>query len=500
MADISVVGSIYLGVGGLADFSGVSDFEFYERNGQIFLFVASEGTSDLQMYYVYGDQVLKYRDVQDYSEETGTFAVSDIEVITIDGKDYILTSGRYDDNTSLVSIVGVNPQITLPQDITGDANDYANFTRTLVVTMGDKTYVLASKRGDNHLYTYLVQDDGQFIEKTPITDDDTVTLGDITDFASIQIGGKTFIAVTSAFDGGVTIYEIGQHGNLHRRDMVGPGDGSGFTYPQDVEFISSGGNEYLLMISAGTSTITVYTIGQHGHLRETDHVMDTLDTRFEGASHMAAITHEGRTFVFVAGNDDGLTVFELLPDGTLLHAITMADNFDVAMTNVSALSVYIIDGEIHVFITGIEDGITQLIFDPDVLGGSFVGTTGKDTIIGTALDDHIFGGRRGDTINGGAGNDRIDGGGGKDFLTGGDGADVFVFTADGRNDFIMDFQDGMDLIDLSGYHQVGTVDDLIIKTRAWGVMIEIRGEKLKIIAAEGETITAEDFTLDDFIF
>jgi Ca2+-binding RTX toxin-like protein len=215
---------------------------------------------------------------------------------------------------------------------------------------------------------------------------------------------------------------------------------------------------------------------------------------------MAAITHEGRTFVFLAGNDDGLTVFELLPDGTLLHALTMADDFDVAMTNVSALAVYIIDGEIHVFVTGTEDGITQLIFDPDVLGGTFVGTTGKDTITGTAFDDHLFGGRRGDTIDGGAGNDRIDGGGGKDFLTGGEGADTFVFTADGRKDFILDFQDGLDLIDLSGYHQVGTMDDLFIKTREWGVLIEIRGEKIKIIAADGETITAEDFTVDDFIF
>ena len=111
-----------------------------------------------------------------------------------------------------------------------------------------------------------------------------------------------------------------------------------------------------------------------------------------------------------------------------------------------------------------------------------------------------LGGRRGDVIDGGAGNDRIDGGGGKDYLTGGDGADIFVFEADGRKDFIMDFQDGMDLIDLSGYYQIGTIDDLFIKTRAWGVLIEVRGEKIKIIAAEGETITAEDFTADDFIF
>jgi Ca2+-binding RTX toxin-like protein len=193
-------------------------------------------------------------------------------------------------------------------------------------------------------------------------------------------------------------------------------------------------------------------------------------------------------------------VFELLPDGTLLHSITIADNFEIALTNISAISVKIIDGEIHVFVGGADDGSPQFIFDPDTLGTSVVGTTAKDVITGTSGNDHLFGGRRGDTIDGGPGDDRIDGGGGKDYLTGGDGADTFVFVADGRNDFIMDFQDGIDLIDLSGYYQINTLDDLIFKTREWGVLIEIRGEKLKVIADGSGTITAEDFTADDFIF
>lgn len=499
MADLSVVGSFYAGVG-IRYFSGITDFAFYEADGQLFLFVASEGTNDLQMYYVYGDAVMKYRDTEDFDRSQGTISVSEIEVVEIGGDYYVLTTGRYDDVAELVPITGSIPRIIPGVSVTGDAADYANLGKTHVVTIGAYTYVLASKRGDNHLYSYQIQDDGQFIAKALIQDDETVALGDITDFATIDINGTTFVAVTSAFDGGVTIYKLGAHGNLHHRDTVLASDGGGFSLPQNVEFIQSGGNTYLAMIAAGSSSISIYRVGNHGNLHQTDHVIDSLDTRFEGASQMAAITHEGRSFLFVAGNDDGLTVFELLPDGTLLHALTIADDFEVALTNVSALSVVIIDGEIHVFVAGAEDGMTQFIFDPDVLGGTFVGTTGKDVINGTARDDFLFGGRRGDVIDGGRGEDRIDGGGGKDYLTGGNGADTFVFTADGRKDFIMDFQDGLDLIDLSGYHQVNTIDDLIIKTREWGVMIEIRGEKLKIIGHGGDTITAEDFTADDFIF
>ena len=500
MAGFSVVGSRYGGAGA-RKLSGISDLEIYEKDGVEYLIVANSGTGHMQIYDLYTDQVMELKDVGFADEENGgTFNVSDIDLIAIDGFDYLLTSGPYDDNAGLYPLRGVDPEIERPTAIVGDAADYANFTRTLVVIIAGKTFVLVSKRGDNHLYSYLVTDEGDFLEASSAGDDDTVTLGDITDFVSVIIQGKTFVAVTSAFDGGVTMYRISENGVLSYRDTVFPADGGGFTYPQEISFVEAGGNTYLIMIAAGTSTITVYGVGNAGRLQEVDHTIDTLSTRFEGASQLETITHNGRSFVFVAGNDDGITVFELLADGNLLHVLTYEDNFDVALTNVSAITLTIIEGKIHVFVAGAEDGVTQFIFDPDALGDSIVGTTGKDVISGTAFDDYLFGGRRGDTIDGGAGDDRIDGGGGKDYLTGAAGADTFVFVADGRNDFIMDFEDGTDRIDLSGYDQIGTLDDLTIKTRAWGVLIEIRGEKLKVIADGSDVLTADDFTADDFIF
>ncbi len=499
MAELSVVGSLYGGTGSLA-FSGITDFEFYEKNGQLFLLVASQGTSNIHLYYVYADQPLKYRDVQDLTVDSGTFAITDMDVLTIAGEDFILTSGAYDDNAGLVAIVGGVPQITYPEDVTGDAADYANFAMTRVVDINDQTYVLVSKRGNPSLYVFSVTEGGQFNQRFNLADDASLTLGDITDFATVVMNGQTYLAVTSAFDGGVTLFKMRADGSLVQRDTVFPGDGMGFTYPQDIEFVTAGGDQYLAMISSGTSTLTIYRVGKHGQLHEVDYAMDNLNTRFEGASQMVTITDNGRSFIFVAGNDDGLTVFELLPNGQLLHSITIEDNFDIALTNISALSVKTIDGAIHVFVGGAEDGITQFVFDPNALGTTLIGTTGKDVINGTAMDDYLFGGRRGDTINGGAGDDRIDGGGGKDFLTGGVGADTFVFVADGRKDFIMDFEDGIDLIDLSGYQQLGSIDDLEIYTRKWGVLIDIKGEKLKVIAMDGDVITADDFTADDFIF
>lgn len=100
-------------------------------------------------------------------------------------------------------------------------------------------------------------------------------------------------------------------------------------------------------------------------------------------------------------------------------------------------------------------------------GMDLMGTAGADRLIGTALDDRLDGagrsdvlvGRAGDDeLLGGAGNDALAGGAGDDWLSGGGGddiysgvvgADVFVFSATGGNDIIVDFEDGIDRIELS---------------------------------------------------
>ncbi|NBB17720.1 hypothetical protein GVN21_20355, partial [Caulobacter sp. SLTY] len=79
------------------------------------------------------------------------------------------------------------------------------------------------------------------------------------------------------------------------------------------------------------------------------------------------------------------------------------------------------------------------------------GLVGNDTLYGMGGNDQLEGGDGADYLYGGEGDDIIIGGAHSDQLYGGAGADRFVFsTGDGPNN-IHDFQDGIDLIDISGY-------------------------------------------------
>ncbi|MDT8857101.1 calcium-binding protein [Paracoccaceae bacterium Fryx2] len=88
-------------------------------------------------------------------------------------------------------------------------------------------------------------------------------------------------------------------------------------------------------------------------------------------------------------------------------------------------------------------------------GNVLQGLAGNDQLWGKDGDDVLLGGAGNDQITGDAGNDRIDGGAGQDKMKGGAGADVFVFalasdTERLKSDKVLDFQTGVDRIDLTG--------------------------------------------------
>lgn len=82
---------------------------------------------------------------------------------------------------------------------------------------------------------------------------------------------------------------------------------------------------------------------------------------------------------------------------------------------------------------------------------SIKGDQGNDRLNGNHGNDVLYGGSGKDLMSGGDGDDTLDGGRGQDHLTGGAGADVFVFGTNMQKDAITDFEDDVDMIDLSAH-------------------------------------------------
>ncbi len=153
--------------------------------------------------------------------------------------------------------------------------------------------------------------------------------------------------------------------------------------------------------------------------------------------------------------------------------------------------------------------------DDSALGGSgndsLVGGAGEDYLSAFRGNDVLEGGDGVDTLRGGDGDDTLDGGLGRDVLRGDDGADVFRFTnvtESHRNnsDRIIDFEAGVDKIDVSAFAFTGFYD---------GGPLEAGEVRLAYSAASDRTYIRENdstfdvalqgdyrglITADDFIF
>ncbi len=90
--------------------------------------------------------------------------------------------------------------------------------------------------------------------------------------------------------------------------------------------------------------------------------------------------------------------------------------------------------------------------------GDFTGTGNglANRLTGGAGNDQLFGLDGQDSLIGGAGDDRLDGGTGRDFLTGGAGVDQFLFAKTYGADRVLDFEDNVDALELSGFAGVST--------------------------------------------
>ena len=119
----------------------------------------------------------------------------------------------------------------------------------------------------------------------------------------------------------------------------------------------------------------------------------------------------------------------------------------------------------------------------DLYGGP---AGGDDEMYGDNGDDRIFGGRGNDTLTGGEGNDLLKGGPGEDILIvdgddmdvlyGGPDKDTFrFFPSELGGGSIRDFSDGEDVIDLTQFTDISSMDDLDIVSHGENVRIEISG-------------------------
>jgi len=335
--------------------------------------------------------------------------------------------------------------------------------------------VLADPQG-NGFWVHTLSTNGTLVQDQFIADTAATHAAMVGDAATVRIGGTDVLIVTSQSEYGISSYTL--NGTTAQvGDSIGPQSGLGIMVPTDVEIAQIGGKHYVIVASAPSQgqsgALSVMQVDASGALTPTDHVLDTRESRFGNVQEVEVVSSGGHTYVVAGGGDAGLSLFELLPNGKLVHIDSIAGTTAAGLDDISALEVAVVDGELRIYAASEDSaGIVVLSVDLSGRGQTVIAADGGDNIHGGAQDDILVDGSGADTLSGGA------------------GADLFVLSNDGATDTINGFDPAQDTLDLSGFRFLHDVNSLDIRQTAHGAVITFRGEKIVLTGPGGKPLDA----------
>ncbi|QBY02236.1 DUF4214 domain-containing protein [Rhodophyticola sp. CCM32] len=463
--------------------TAVTDMDvFVDAFGQATLYATSRSGQAITAYSVEAGAQAGLIDTQYLTEDTTA-----LELMIFDGGLKAVTLGPHMDGPLVFQVAADGRIENTPVTLT-HMTSAEGFSDIVLTDTTGGTYIYATDRVEGRIKAYQLDAEGAVLPLAQ-TASPEASAGLIV----ARSGSDSHLIAVGPDGDQITSYQVGPDGDLQASGSVGVIEGLGLAGVSALAQATLPDSTYIVVAAQGSSSLSVLHMNSDGALTPVDHVLDDLNTRFQSVTSVEVVTLGDQVFVLAGGRDDGVSLFQLLPGGRLLHHATMADTFAASLANVSSVAASAQGGHLEIFAAShTEQGITQLTFDPGPLAATQLGDAGNDTLTGTAHGEVIFGGDGDDHLNGQAGNDILMDGNGADHLTGGAGQDIFVMAADGITDTIADFNPDQDVLDLSAYRMLRNIGQLVFETRPDGAILTFRDETLRIISADQRPLDAGD--------
>lgn len=491
MAGFEFVGTIVRGrVGNLTDLT------VGKLGSQVVLLGATNLGGGITRWRVPGaDAAARLEAVYDYPDKLKQGVDPHAVLLDRPGGGLTMFAGGLFGAVEVASIVRPDAQVTdkdlplirshLPRDLM-DAGSFSD--------AAGRPFVWTTQAGSTHLTVWKQALDGSLIARPSAAAPPGIPRdSQIDGVATLRMGGTELILSVSTRGNFVGAHTVSPDGQLSPGTFIGSTRGTGFNGPRDIAAIEVEGKYYAIVSSAFSSSLTTIRILPGGKMVPVDQVIDERTTRFQAATVMETVRIEGRTYVVAGGADDGLSLFTVTPDGRIVHLDTIVDDKKTALQSVSALAVGVIDGKIVVFAaSATEKGVSQFVIDPGRIGQTR--HVGEGASFGTDRNDLIQGGLNTTRIEGGAGDDILIGGTRPLSMSGGRGADIFLPTPVAGVVTIKDFEPGTDRLDLSMMGMVRSTYQLRFVQQSWGITIHAGHTRIDVHRSGGGRLDAGLFT------
>lgn len=378
------------------------------------------------------------------------------------------------------------------------AQDIAGPADTLTAQTANGFVYSVANNGD--LRCYQENSSGDLVESQLIQDEEATFFATPTALSAAEVGTTSFLLTACAQDTGISAFRVdGATGSLTQTATMSAEAGLGmYEIPIGIETTTLAGRTYVVVAATSDggsgASLSVMELTDAGALLVTDHIIDNLETRFGNVSGMSVVSHNGWSYVTVAGGDGGLSVFAIMPGGQLTHIETLTSTLGADLGSLTGLSTSVTNN-VMTIITAQHDtnGLISLSADLSEQGLVAEAASTGGGLSGSLNRDMLVGGVGADTISGDDADDILRDGHGIDSLLGGAGADRFILDWDGERDVIGDFEAG-DILDLSFTPMLYSFDQITVTSYAWGALLEYRGEELEVRSALGQSLSASDIS------
>lgn len=535
-----------------------SDVHILERGGRLFAYISSQSSGAIQIYRikpsgdlqpvgVYEDPELLFPDVMHsitsgnntyliVSQASDAVGADTLKSFKVQSDGTLVEVDAISDLADLSRVVGIDSASVDGQNfvyastfggtIYGfeildngslellGSRDHGRIDATSVAEINGDTFVFVADALARTVTSFHVEQDGGLQQVDSVSDSNFINLSTPRAMDVATIGQKTFLAIAGSE--GITVYEIEPDGEFvladTMRSLLGPGY-------NDLEIVSFRGSTYAIAMFSGGHPMIVYEIHDDGSLTVVGEIPPGAGGNLNGVLAIDAFFHDNEAYV-VAGtvlNNADTAFATLLQIGSGNDSLVGGPEDDLILGY---------GGRDHLRGQGGDDslrgddGRDRLVggsgsdtlqggTDGDGLfGGSgadkAVGGAGNDSIVGASGQDSLFGGDGNDTLRGGKGqdlliggdgNDLIDPGSGFDTLRGGLGKDVFFINDGYDHNRVIDFQDGIDKIDLSAHSAASRFRDLDVVSVSGGVNVLVGDDTIFL-----KDLSVSDVDAGDFIF
>ncbi len=247
-------------------------------------------------------------------------------------------------------------------------------TSMTTAVISGTTYIFTAAANDDGVGVFSVSSGGVLNQVDAVNDNGTLYLDGVVRLTTTVISGTTYLFAIGSADDGVSVFSVSDAGILNNVDNVGNNNTLHLEKPYSVMTINILGTTYLFVGgtdnhqgSNGDQGISVFSVSDAGVLTYVNNVADNSTLKLNTIFGMTTATFGLLNYLFIgAGHpDDGISVFSILPDGTLTNVDNVSDNSTLRLNGVSNLKIASISGTTYLFALGFsDDGISVFSVSP----------------------------------------------------------------------------------------------------------------------------------------